>query len=239
MEKVYKFKGFDSPNSTQVPDQLFDRLLSHLNGAELKVLLYIIRRTFGFKKINDNISINQISKGIITKKGKVLDNGTGLSRSTVIRTIKSLLQKNIIIANRRTNKTKGNLPTTYSLNIISPSVSGETRGVSLVTLGLVRKSNPQYKSTTINSITNNVSKQISKESYQTEALVLQMLDILGDSHSKNFYRKVAEKCPPQMIFTALSEVKDSAYRSKIKKSKGAFFTDLIKRYAQRQGIKLT
>lgn len=236
MEKDYRFEGFDSPNSTQVPDQLFDRLLSHLNGAELKVLLYIIRRTFGFKKINDNISINQISKGIITKKGKVLDNGTGLSRSTVIRTIKSLLQKNIIIANRRANKTKGNLPTTYSLNIISPSVSNETRGVSSVTLGLVRKSNPQLNSITSN---NNVSKQTLEESYQTEALVLQMLDILGDSHSKNFYRKVAKKCPPQMIFTALSEVKDNAHRGKIKKSKGAFFTDLIKRYAQRQGIKLT
>jgi hypothetical protein len=29
-----------------VPDQLFDELLVELSGAELKVLLYIIRRTF-------------------------------------------------------------------------------------------------------------------------------------------------------------------------------------------------
>lgn len=238
MEKHYKFKGFDSPNSTQVPDQLFDRLLSHLNGAELKVLLYIIRRTFGFKKNNDNISINQISRGITTKKGKVLDSGTGLSRSTIIRAIKALLEKNIIIANKRSNKAKGNLPTTYSLNIKYPWSQNETRGVSPVTLGLVSKRNPQYNSITINSITNNVGKKISKKPYQIEALVLQMLDVLRDDHSKPFYRKIAEKCPPQMIFSALSEVKDNAHRGKIKKSKGAFFTDLIKRYAQKEGIEL-
>ena len=50
-----KFPGFRSPNYTQVPDKVFDELLSELNLAELKVLLYIIRRTFGFKKSSDNI----------------------------------------------------------------------------------------------------------------------------------------------------------------------------------------
>jgi hypothetical protein len=45
-----RFKGYTSPNYTQVPDELFDEQLPHLSGAELKVLLYIMRRTFGFKK---------------------------------------------------------------------------------------------------------------------------------------------------------------------------------------------
>jgi hypothetical protein len=38
------FAGYDSPNYTMVPDQLFDEHLAFLSGAELKVLLYIIRR---------------------------------------------------------------------------------------------------------------------------------------------------------------------------------------------------
>ena len=50
MVDPYIFRGFDSPNYTQVPDILFDERMAHLSGAELKVLLYIIRRTFGFKK---------------------------------------------------------------------------------------------------------------------------------------------------------------------------------------------
>ena len=36
---------------------LFDELLPYLSEAELKVLLYIVRRTFGFKKEADAISV--------------------------------------------------------------------------------------------------------------------------------------------------------------------------------------
>src|SRR6266516_5042669 len=92
-----QFKGFVSPRYTQVPDELFDDLMSHLSGAELKVLLYIIRRTFGFKKDSDNISLNQMLHGITTKEGEVLDRGTGLSKKTLLETIKSLVEKNLII----------------------------------------------------------------------------------------------------------------------------------------------
>ena len=45
-----RFKGYSKPNYTPVPDELFDEQLPDLSGAELKVLLYIIRRTFGFKR---------------------------------------------------------------------------------------------------------------------------------------------------------------------------------------------
>ena len=50
-----QFQGFYVPNSTQVPDTLFDELMADLSGAELKVVLYIIRRTFGFKRQSDTI----------------------------------------------------------------------------------------------------------------------------------------------------------------------------------------
>ena len=59
-QAIPQFPGFRSPNYTMVPDDLFDDLMAGLSGAELKVLLYIIRRTFGFKKHSDDISLNQI-----------------------------------------------------------------------------------------------------------------------------------------------------------------------------------
>jgi hypothetical protein len=46
----HQFTGYASPNYTPVPDELFDEQLPDLSGAELKVLLYVIRRTFGFKR---------------------------------------------------------------------------------------------------------------------------------------------------------------------------------------------
>src|SRR5207249_2073679 len=116
----FHFEGFLTPNYTQVPDQLFDELLPLLSGAELKVLLYIIRRTFGFKKDYDEISLNQICTGIQTRDGRVLDNGTGLSQSTVLVAVKGLLEKRIILAQRRMSQEKGNEPTLYHLNLREP-----------------------------------------------------------------------------------------------------------------------
>ncbi len=77
LSKPPPFRGFRFPNTTPVPDELFDELLADLSGAELKVLMYICRRTFGFKKERDTISLSQIASGIVTREGRVLDKGTG------------------------------------------------------------------------------------------------------------------------------------------------------------------
>lgn len=77
------FPGFATPHYTMVPDEVFDILLPRLSKAELKVLLYIIRRTFGFNQDSDAISVTQISEGIVRRDGTRLDHGTGLSRSSV------------------------------------------------------------------------------------------------------------------------------------------------------------
>jgi len=110
-----KFKGFSAPTTTQTPDEFFDFIMQDLNESELKVILYIIRRTFGFKKQTDNISLNQMVNGITTKNGRTLDRGTGLGKSTVKRALISLKGKNLIEAERNTDPKRGNLPTTYKL----------------------------------------------------------------------------------------------------------------------------
>ncbi len=99
-----KFQGFDVPNYTPVPDALFDELLTELSGAEMRVLLYIIRRTFGFKKASDNISLSQMLNGITTKDGTVLDKGVGLSKKTLLAAINSLEERDIILTERRRSR---------------------------------------------------------------------------------------------------------------------------------------
>src|SRR3954471_1723890 len=95
------FQGFRFPNTTPVPDEIFDTLLADLSGAELKVLLYICRRTFGFKKERDTISLSQIASGIVTREGRVLDRGTGLSKRHVQRALKSLEEKEAVTVQRQ------------------------------------------------------------------------------------------------------------------------------------------
>ena len=72
--------GILVPNAFQVPNEVVDEgWLKELGGAEIKVLLFIIRKTFGFNKIGgDRIPLSQIIAG------------TGLARQTAVSAIQVL-----------------------------------------------------------------------------------------------------------------------------------------------------
>lgn len=107
------------PRSTQVPDEIFDEYMATLSGAEFKVLCYIARRTFGFRKEADTISISQICDGITRKDGRVLDRGTGLSRASAFSALKTLCTEDgPVIAEKRTVENSGEKDiTSYRLNL--------------------------------------------------------------------------------------------------------------------------
>ena len=77
-----------------------------------------------------------------------------------------------------------------------------------------------------------------KEDYKIQALVEDMLQVLGDKKSRAFYTKIAKLCPQDMIYRALAETKQDYSDSSIRKSRGAIFTEKIKRYAKETGIDL-
>jgi phage replication O-like protein O len=127
------FPGFQFPNTTQIPNEVFDTLMPHLSGGELKVLLYICRRTFGFRKDSDSISLTQISKGITTKAGRVLDQGTGLSKRQVQRALRVLENRKVILVERKVDETGLHEVNTYRLNVtcgekMSPLVETSVSG---------------------------------------------------------------------------------------------------------------
>ena len=90
---AWKFDGFISPNFTMVPDDFFNHVAPRLSGGEVKASLYIIRHTFGFKKESDNISLSQMLNGIVRKDGSRLDHGAGLSKTTLLESLKQLEKK--------------------------------------------------------------------------------------------------------------------------------------------------
>lgn len=112
---AFQFNGFSAPNGTFVPDEVFDILAPELSEAELRVLLYIIRRTFGFKKNSDNISLKQMTEGITTREGRVLDRGTGLSKAGNAKGIRGLVDKGVVVSTRNRSVQKGDQATTYTL----------------------------------------------------------------------------------------------------------------------------
>lgn len=104
------------PTTTPLPDEIYDLWAPQLGEAELKVLLYIVRRTLGFRKEADAISLTQFTRGIVTGDGRVLDHGCGVkNRSNVVRALKSLEGRGLIRATSRRTAAGDQGVTTYAL----------------------------------------------------------------------------------------------------------------------------
>ncbi len=76
--------------TTQVPNSLFDTQLSHLTHSELKVYLYIIRQTYGWKlKNGKRKQRDRISYGQFQQK-------TGVSKRILSTVVQSLIDQKLI-----------------------------------------------------------------------------------------------------------------------------------------------
>jgi phage replication O-like protein O len=89
MAVVSIIKSFDddSYTFTKTPNDLSDHWLPFLKEGELKVLVVIMRKTIGYGKKVDWISLSQLEKF------------TGLARKTILDSVESLLSKGLIIKN--------------------------------------------------------------------------------------------------------------------------------------------
>ena len=70
---------------TRVPNELFEALLRQsLRITQLKAALYIIRKTYGFNKQDDDISISQMAED------------TGLTRRAMVNAVHDLAKMGIV-----------------------------------------------------------------------------------------------------------------------------------------------
>ncbi len=107
---------FARPTTTATPDEIFEEWVHVLSHAELLALLYVVRRTLGFKKDQDSISYTQFLHGIVTREGKVLDRGCGLRSRTTLAAALRRLEERGLIRSSKTQDARGDRATTrYSL----------------------------------------------------------------------------------------------------------------------------
>ena len=90
------------PNTFQTPNVLVDIMMPHLSGAEFKCLIFMTRKTYGWGKSSDQISLSQFVQG------------TGLSKPQVIKALASLCKYNVAIKTKHEGQ---NSPDEYELNI--------------------------------------------------------------------------------------------------------------------------
>lgn len=262
-EDDWKFSGFHFPSYTQVPDQLFDELLPILSGGELKVLLYVCRRTFGFKRESDNISLNQMLNGITKGDGTQLDLGVGLSRPTLLRALKSLQEKDILIAERQANDEQGNLPTNYRLHMADrPWLKNDTpprskneptldKKMSLgvgkeMSLPLGKKMNPTTYSSTTNSFTtdsnttNNNNSDVDGENDLDAAMNQNVVVVAGlleeQGVSGGVARRLAETFDEETIREKIEFVEFLVTEGRVKNPAGWLRTAIEEDYARPDGF---
>jgi len=71
---------------TKISNEILETLVNAgLLGSEFQVILFVIRKTYGWGKKRDIISLTQFEQG------------TNLSRLTIIKTIKNLVIKNMLV----------------------------------------------------------------------------------------------------------------------------------------------
>lgn len=85
-----EFQGFDPPrqNWFKAPNELIDRLPEISSQGELAVVLYCLRHTWGWHQSSARITLDEFEHGRQKPDGSRLDNGTGMSRTAIIRGLK-------------------------------------------------------------------------------------------------------------------------------------------------------
>ena len=78
-------------------------------------MLYIYLHTLGYGKLADAISYDQFVNGIVTRDGRRLDGGAGVSRRSLVSALTALEKRGLI-----TRRYNGYSATTIQLEITSP-----------------------------------------------------------------------------------------------------------------------
>lgn len=141
-------------NSFQLPNSVIDELLADLTGAELKCYLYVLRKTKGWNKEEDAISVSQFMKV------------TGLSNRKVIDACERLVELGLLEQKIGSNKTK-----VFSVKDYKTSGSEESSLVKKVhngseesSLSVVKKVHTQNNN--INNTTKNNNTSSSGKNFQ-------------------------------------------------------------------------
>ena len=105
--KDYPTGGFPNPeqNWTKTPNKMFDILRASNSLSEVKTLFYILRHTWGFQEFSKPIllTIEEFESGRKRIDGTKYDNGTGLSKPSIIEGLKKAEEHGHIYVIRRTN----------------------------------------------------------------------------------------------------------------------------------------
>ena len=155
------------PNAFQIPNSVIDELLAKLTCAELKCYLFVVRKTKGWNKESDSISVSQFMEV------------TGLSNRSVITACESLVEMGLL--ERSGGERKLN---TYSVKAFDFSETGEKSssdktGENFSETGEKSSSDLVKKVHTQNNNKNTIQNNNKKNTKKSESDLLAEFGIVG------------------------------------------------------------
>lgn len=184
-------------NSFQVPNAVIDELMAELSGAELKCYLAILRKTKGWNKDFDAVSVTQLMSV------------TGLSNRAVIDACNHLVELNLLY-----QKTGSRGVKIFSVNLCNNFTSEKSSLVKKVH-GTSEKSSPvtsEKSSHTKNNIKNTTQNTIKKTTQKSESeILLERFGITGQL-AKDFiaHRKTKRGAISETQLSRLQKQADKA-----------------------------
>lgn len=128
------FAGFDRPESNwfRMPNSWTDITAEINNLAELKVVEYILRHTWGYQEydIKKHITIDEFVKGRRRSDGSRIDKGTGLSERAVYYGLQKAVEHGLIEQDVD-DSDRGRVKKSYSLKMRDTTMADEPDGQQL------------------------------------------------------------------------------------------------------------
>jgi len=128
------FPGFDPPDGhwSKMPHSFIETLYARNSLAEVKVILYVLRHTWGFQeyKKGRRITLDEFANGRRRDDGTRIDNGTGLCRNGVKAGIRKAVAHGFLVQEPDGRGDGGRSSHVYRLRMAESAVSASASGRS-------------------------------------------------------------------------------------------------------------
>lgn len=234
----HEFEGFSTPeaNFFRLPNQWTDITAKVTSLAEMKLVEYVLKHTWGYSEFDmvKKINTDEFMYGRKRKSGERIDNGTGLSKPSVIAGLKSAVQHGLL-EEETDDSDKARIKKYYKLKMRKlieedePEEKEIRADVKKLYTG-VKNFNSRGKTSLHRSEKDtkeryiNVTKQNKKDINETEYYAQLLAEKLGDQKSLTYYKIACQRYDPHILMQKAAEIiADGGARNP-----GAVFAEWVK-----------
>lgn len=218
----FTFGGFDTPSSNyfKLPKEWTD-LTSAINTvAEIKVVEYVLKHTWGFQEFGlaKRISINEFMSGRKTRGGERMDKGTGLSKPAVIDGLQKAVAHGLLIE-EIDDTDKARVRKSYALKMRGDSdvksfypdvkdIDPDVKSFDISGKNSLHRTEKDTlgKNNVENNVANANKKWPKRDKDEIEYYAEEIANKLGDHKSISFYKLVCKRHNPQILLEKAAEI---------------------------------